>query len=376
MRTKKVFTSLFLTAAMVATLVGCGQTQPNNAETSAGNSIMTLKATELIEEVKVEGIADFSTSAADLDKNAVEQINYYLEYSPVYKHVTSGVAEANSIIGIDYVGKIGGVEFAGGTATNQILDLANSTYIAGFAEQCVGHSVGETFDITVTFPADYEGEYYDADNNVQKLANAEAVFTITIQYLAGEQIKTYDDLDNQAVVDLTGGENTTVEEFYETIKSSILESSVSSMEVQMWDTLVSEIKYLSGKEATVQKYIDDKYNHEIEYYKTMAEYYEQEYLDFITTSLNFESEEAFNNYLKEDAKYIINQNIIVDYVAEKNNLVITDEDYSKLALEMAKEYGYETVEAFETDYDKVEIYEYLQYQKVTDFMMELNGYTK
>ena len=51
------------------------------------------------------------------------------------------------------------------------LDLANSTFIPGFAEQIVGHSVGEEFEIFVTFPA----EYHQAD-----LAGKPAVFKVKI----------------------------------------------------------------------------------------------------------------------------------------------------------------------------------------------------
>lgn len=375
MKTKKVFTSLFLTVAITAMLTGCNDNQNETNFEVGKNSIMTLNAVDLIDDMEFNGIVDFS-SVSGTDEDVVKQINSYLEYYPVYKHVTNGTVGETSIINIDFVGMIGDVQFSGGTAKDQMLNIANSTYIKGFAEQCIGHSVGETFDINVTFPADYEGTYLDSDGSEKNFANSNATFKITINYIAGEQIISYEMMDDQAVIDLTGGQNKTVQEFFNETKNEIIDSQVSSLEVQMWDKLVSNIKYKSGKDATIQKYIDEALDYEVAYYKKMAEYYEQDYITFISKTLNFESEEKFNEFLKNDVKYTIEQNIIVDYVAEKNDLIISDEEYKKLALEMATEYGYETIEAFETDYEKVEIYEFLQYTKVTDYLMELNGYKK
>lgn len=80
-------------------------------------------------------------------------------------------AEMGDTVVIDYVGKIDGEAFDGGTAENQTLTLGSGTYIDGFEDQIVGHQVGETFDINVTFPDDY---------GASDLAGKDAVFTITL----------------------------------------------------------------------------------------------------------------------------------------------------------------------------------------------------
>lgn len=98
--------------------------------------------------------------------------------------VTSSAVSAESVVSsngqtakmgdtviIDYVGKMDGKAFDGGTAENQTLTLGSGTYIDGFEDQIVGHRVGETFDINVTFPDDYAAS---------DLAGKDAVFTITL----------------------------------------------------------------------------------------------------------------------------------------------------------------------------------------------------
>lgn len=80
-------------------------------------------------------------------------------------------AKLGDTVVIDYVGKIDGVAFDGGTAENQTLTLGSGAYIDGFEDQIVGHHPGETFDINVTFPDDY---------GATDLAGKDAVFTITL----------------------------------------------------------------------------------------------------------------------------------------------------------------------------------------------------
>ncbi|MFN8614933.1 MAG: trigger factor [Vampirovibrionales bacterium] len=80
-------------------------------------------------------------------------------------------SEANDIVNIDFAGKCDGKPIEGGTAKNYQLDLANNNFIEGFAPQLVGKTIGESFTIQVTFPADY----FD-----KALAGKPAEFAITM----------------------------------------------------------------------------------------------------------------------------------------------------------------------------------------------------
>ncbi len=73
---------------------------------------------------------------------------------------------------IDFVGKKDGVAFDGGTGNDYPLTLGSKQFIPGFEEGIVGHSAGETFDLDLTFPADYGS----AD-----LKGAKVTFTTTLK---------------------------------------------------------------------------------------------------------------------------------------------------------------------------------------------------
>ena len=85
-----------------------------------------------------------------------------------------GAAQNGDIADIDFEGFVDGVAFEGGKAEHYNLTLGSGTYIDNFEDQIVGHTPGETFDVTVTFPEDYGNE---------DLNGKEAVFETTLNYI-------------------------------------------------------------------------------------------------------------------------------------------------------------------------------------------------
>ena len=72
--------------------------------------------------------------------------------------VTDRPAQLTDVANIDFVGKTDGKEFEGGSAKGFDLTLGSGQFIAGFEDQVVGMNIGETKDIDVTFPENYQAE--------------------------------------------------------------------------------------------------------------------------------------------------------------------------------------------------------------------------
>ena len=91
------------------------------------------------------------------------------------------VVENGDTIDLDYTGYIDGKTFDGGGTGGfgATLRIGSGEYIPGFEEGCIGHEIGETFDLTVTFPDNYGNA---------SLAGKEAVFTITINDILGDDL--------------------------------------------------------------------------------------------------------------------------------------------------------------------------------------------
>ncbi|MBS3938923.1 MAG: trigger factor [Peptococcaceae bacterium] len=86
--------------------------------------------------------------------------------------------------GIDYVGSVDGVPFAGGEAAGQTLEIGSGKFIPGFEEQLVGMACGEERTIAVTFPATYHSA---------ELAGQLANFKVVLHDIKRKQLPVIDD---------------------------------------------------------------------------------------------------------------------------------------------------------------------------------------
>ncbi len=93
-------------------------------------------------------------------------------------------AEDGDQLNIDFVGKLDGEVFAGGSAKGTALVLGSGRMIPGFEEALVGASAGEERVITPTFPADYQN---------LDLAGKTAEFTVTVNSVAAPKLPELND---------------------------------------------------------------------------------------------------------------------------------------------------------------------------------------
>jgi trigger factor len=93
-------------------------------------------------------------------------------------------AETGHVLTVDFLGKIDGVPFEGGTGTDMDVDIGGTGTIPGFSEQMVGMQPGDSRVIDVTFPADY---------GAKELAGKAATFDITAKALKRASVPALDD---------------------------------------------------------------------------------------------------------------------------------------------------------------------------------------
>lgn len=93
--------------------------------------------------------------------------------APSYSTDTSLTVKDGDTVNIDYIGKIDGTAFDGGSTNGQGTDLeiGSGSYIDDFEDQLVGAHPGDEVEVTVTFPDDY---------GAADLAGKEAVFDVTV----------------------------------------------------------------------------------------------------------------------------------------------------------------------------------------------------
>ena len=140
-----------------------------------------FKDISALEYVELKNYENLSVPESAIDAKVDEQIKGLLESYAAPEHLTEGTVKGGDTLNIDYVGYVDGETFEGGSTdgAGTTVTIGVTSYIEGFLEQVVGHSVGETFDIDVTFPDDYSNE---------ELAGKPATFTVTVNYIEGEKV--------------------------------------------------------------------------------------------------------------------------------------------------------------------------------------------
>ena len=95
-----------------------------------------------------------------------------------------GVVENGDYLGLSFVGKIDGKEFDGGSSDHAHLTVGSGEFIPGFEEQLIGAKKGDTREVKVTFPKDYQNA---------ELAGKDAVFDVNVLHVDGPNAGELDD---------------------------------------------------------------------------------------------------------------------------------------------------------------------------------------
>lgn len=138
-------------------------------------------------EVKLGQYKDLEVSVEVSTEVTAEEVDARLEREQnnlAELVIKEGAAANGDTVVIDFVGSVDGVEFDGGKGDNFSLGLGSGQFIPGFEDQLVGHSAGETVDVLVTFPEDYQAT---------DLAGKEAKFVTTIHEVKEKEVPALDD---------------------------------------------------------------------------------------------------------------------------------------------------------------------------------------
>lgn len=126
---------------------------------------------------KSSASGDSSASSVSTDSGSSSESS--ASDSTDYSTDTSLTVENGDTVNIDYVGSIDGVEFDGGSTNGSgtELTIGSGLYIDDFEEQLIGSHPGDTVNVNVTFPDDYQQE---------NLQGKDALFVVTVNGIYGK----------------------------------------------------------------------------------------------------------------------------------------------------------------------------------------------
>ena len=223
---------------------------------------------------------------------------------------------------LDYAGFVGDEQFQGGTAENQELKIGSGMFIPGFEEQLIGVKAGESKDVVVTFPEEYQAK---------ELAGKEATFKCKVHEVKFEELP---ELDDEFAKDVS--EFDTLTELRDDARARILESVKLQCENEAKDKVIAQVYENNKIEAPATMVADemDRMIQELEQQMRYQGLNIQQYLQFTGSTLD-----DFRNEIKPEAEKRVATRIVLRSIGDVENVEVTDEDLDKELQRMSEAYN-------------------------------------
>lgn len=263
-----------------------------------------------------------SVSAADVqvtDDELQTNLDYILSQFAETEQDTESTIQNGDSVNIDYVGSVDGIEFTGGNTNGQgaTVTAGSTQYVDDFLTQIIGHKPGETFDVVVTFPDGYN-DSTDANGDPIKLAGQEAVFSVTINYIAKSVTPELTDEFISKNIDPKYG--STVEEFKDTVRKDVADAN---LEKYVTNYLTQNAVYADELPEAVTEYSSMMV---LNYYCGYASAKNQTLTQFIQENLDADSIQALLDSNKEAIDNQAKRFLLYQALAEDQGLDCTDDD--------------------------------------------------
>ena len=240
-----------------------------------------------------------------------------------------GASEMGDTVVIDFEGFVDGKPFDGGKAENYSLELGSHSFIPGFEEQLVGKKANDEVEVNVTFPEQY----------VDSLKGKAATFKVKVHEVRAKKIPELNDesvkeLDIKGVEDLAG-----LRKYEEEHLRSHKEQDVRRA---YWDKLIDAI--IKDSEMNIEDEVLDEEVHAMK--DNLARQAAQSGMSLEQyLSITGQSEEELDKTLRVEADKNIRTVLIMEKVAELEELQVTPEE---IDFEIAK-----IADAYKMEFNKV-----------------------
>lgn len=289
---------------------------------NVGEDLKVVAKAETRPEVTLGQYKDLSVEVEEdeIPSDGVEKsIEALLKQNSTTEKVEGRPSANTDIVVIDFEGTANGEKIQGGAAKNYSLDLGNSNFIPGFAEQLVGKNAGDEFDIEVKFPEEYHDE---------KLKGQPATFKIKIHEIRETKIP---ELNDEFVAKVSKFK--TVDELKEDISKYLEEKKKDNDRINSENKVFNKIME-SAKVEIPESMIDREV-------ATLKE----EYIERLKSQgLSWEAitqlkkEEEIIAAMRDDAQNRIKNSLVLDKIAKLENIKLEQKDFENKFQELAAAY--------------------------------------
>lgn len=298
-----------------------------------------------------KGIALDHSVAGVTDENVEKRVAQNLQGKSEEVTDKDAVIQNGDTATINFVGTKDGVAFEGGTANNYDLVIGSGTMIPGFEEGILGMKKGETKDITVTFPENYQSS---------ELAGQEAVFQITVQSFKRPPELT----------DTWAAANTdykTADEYRASVRTQLeqeaQDQAESSLRSTAWTTVYSNSEVVEYPEKDIEE-ATQEFRSKIEAYAKQGNMELEDFVESQGVSMD-----DFEAQCQQYAQNKVKQNLIIQGIMDAEGMTLEDEESLAIQNELVEKYASGDLAALIDTYGQVAVDETIGLIRVEDFII-------
>lgn len=302
-----------------------------------------------------KGLKKEAPSAQVTDQDVEDEINRTAKQNARKVTITDRPSEMGDIVNINYEGFCDGKAFEGGKAENHDLTLGSHSFIDTFEDQLVGKNAGEEVEVNVTFPK----EYHEAS-----LAGKPAVFKVKVNEVKKEELP---EINDEFAKDVS--EFDTLEDYRKDVRNKLEQRKKTEAENTVKNKLVEKVSESATMDMPAPM-VDEECNEMISQYAQTLSYQGislDKYMEYTGTTM-----ESLQKSVRPEAEKRLKQSLVLEAIAKKENIEVTEEDLDKELSDMAKQYGMEEdkLKASVTDAEKENLKADLLNRKTVDFLVE------
>lgn len=255
---------------------------------------------------------------------------------------------------IDYEGLLDGVPFDGGTAQGHELTIGSNQFIPGFEEQLIGVEVGEKVELNVTFPK----EYHQPD-----LAGMPVVFKVTVNELREKKLPELNDEFAQEV-----SEFDTLEEYKNSVREGLQKKADEEVKIAFENSALEKISENSNveiPEVMINNRVEDMI-------KELESNLSRQGLNLdLYLQLTGMDQDKMKDEFKQRAENEVKVSLVIEAIAKKEEITVSDEDLEAKIKEMAENYNktYEEIKELIGEPQQEAIKDNLVFKKAVDLVV-------
>lgn len=263
-------------------------------------------------------------------------------------------AENGDTVILDFEGFKDGAAFEGGQAENHSLELGSGQFIPGFEEKLVGLKAGDEADIELTFPEEYHAE---------DLAGQPVVFKVKLHEIKTKEVPA---LDDELAKDIDE-EVETLDELKEKISNRLQEAKKDSVAQAKQEEVIA--KAVENAEVDIPHAM---VHHEADH--LMNHFAQDLQAQGLTPELYYQftgqTEEAMHAQMEQDAEKRVKMNLVLEAIAEAENIEPTEEAIDEEISTLAEKYGMEKDAVRAALGDMSELKSDLKIRKAIDVLLD------